>query len=144
MSAVKGVQRTLMDTPTPANRVEAGLFDGRLKVSHDTYEAAALAIGSTIDMGGTLPKNCHVIAVLVSYDALGSATIDVGDDEDTDRYIDGQDVSTAGAKLSDLVDGHGYKVDMTTTSTPDNQVVITTAGAAITGTIAITIFYVND
>lgn len=144
MSAVKGVNRTLMDTPTPANRLDPGLFDGRLKVSHDYYEASALEAGSTIDIGGTLPTNAYVVAILVSYDALGAATVDIGDDEDADRYVNDLDVSSAGSNFSMICDGHGYKVDMTTSSTPDNQVVITTASAAITGTIKVTIFYVHD
>lgn len=144
MSAVKGVYRTLMDTPTPTNRLDAGLFDGRVKASHDYYEASTLAIGSTIDIGGTLPTNCYVIGILLTWDALGAATIDVGDDESAARYINDQDVSTAGGVFVPLVDGHGYKVDMTTSSTPDNQVVITTAGATISGTIKATIFYVHD
>lgn len=144
MSAVKGVYRTLMDTPTPVNRLDAGLHDGRVKVSHDYYEANSLAAGSTIDIGGTLPTNCYVIGILLSYDVLGSATIDVGDDEDTDRYVNDLSVSSAGSNFTMIADGHGYKVDMTTSSTPDNQVVITTASAAISGTIKASIFYVHD
>ncbi len=134
-----------MDAPTPANRLDRGLFDGRLKVSHDTYQASALASGSTIDMGGTLPTNARVIMVLLSFDALGgSVTLDVGDDEDPNRYISAEDVSSLGSKLSDLVDGQGYKVDMTTSSTPDNQVVIITGGGTVNNSIALTIFYIVD
>lgn len=141
MSAVKGVNRTLMDTPTPVNRLNPGLFDGRVKAIHDYYEASSLAAASTIDVGGLVPDGSYIVGIFLSYDALGAATVDVGDDSDPNRYIDAQSVASAGSTFECLPDGHGYRIG---TNTDDNQLVITTASAAITGTISITIFYVHD
>jgi hypothetical protein len=145
MSAVKGANRTILDTE-PRVKLDAGLVDGRVKVTHDTYEASTLANPSTIDMGGLIPTNAFVLYVLLTFDALGgSVTLDVGDDEDPNRYLNAVDASSAGGSIVPLVDGQGYQVDMTTASTPDNQLVVTVGGSGTaTGTIKLSIIYTHD
>ena len=146
MSVVKGVNRTKMDSATPANRLTAGEFDGRVKVMNGSYEALALEAGSTIKVGGTLPTGAKVLEIRLMCDALGgSVTLVVGDAEDPNRYILATAMNTANKVTSiNAIDGRAYVVDMTTASTPDNQVVILTAGAAATGTIKIQIYFTND
>lgn len=146
MSSVKGVNRTLMDTPTPGNRLDPGLFDGRVKVSPDTYEASILATGSDIKMGGTLLKGTRILAIHLAWDALGGdATLSVGDAEEAARYISAVSAIATGEKWGDVVDGINYEVDETDSDNLDNQIVITVGGSsAVTGTIKITIFYTRD
>ena len=146
MSAVKGVNRTLMDTPTPANRLKPGRHDGRVKVTLDTYEADALAAGSTIDMCGTLPTGAKILdVILITDDLSADATLAVGDDETPARYISATVCTTANqVQHMNVIDGRDYEVDMTTPSTPDNQIVITTAVSAITGTIKLIVLYTHD
>lgn len=142
MSDVLGVNKTLIDAGTI---LSPGLFDGRVKCVIDTYQAAALANPSTITMGGVMVKGTRVLAVLLAYDALGGATtLDVGDAEDVDRYIDGQDTSAAGTTLGDLPDGINYEIDETDPDLLDNQLLITLGGGAATGTIKLIALISND
>ena len=146
MSDVLGVNKTKIDTPTPANRLKPGEYDGRVKVMTDLFEALALVQGSTIKMGGKIPKGAIVLAVLLTCDALGvSSTLDIGDAEDDDRYFSAHDSSAALInEPGDEVDGVNYEVDETDADNLDSQIVITTAGASITGTIKLAILYAHD
>ena len=147
MATYKGVNKTKADNPTGANILSKGLIGGNVKVMHDYYEAAGEASGSIIELGHDLPKGAKVLAINLATDDLGNnATLQVGDYEDDDRYYDATDHGAGSAKdvWCDKVDGKGYEVDMTTASTPDSQIIITTGTAAITGTIKISIFYTED
>lgn len=144
MATVKGVNRTIADATTWDHTLDGGLFGGVVRCMIDTYEASALASGSLIEMGGDLPIGARVLAIGLWHDALGSATFDIGDAEDADRYLNDYSVSSAGQKWCDLADGVEYEVDNTTASTPDTQVLITTASASITGTVKLLILYTTD
>jgi len=143
MSSVKGVNKTLIDAGTI---LSPGLFDGRVKVIVDTYEASALANPSTITMGGRFTKGAVVLMGWLAYDALGgSTTLDVGDAEDVDRYIDGQDTSSAGVTAFNKTDGVAYTTDETVSTTPDTQFVVTAGGSGtLTGTIKLVAIISND
>ena len=140
---VKGVNKTKIDSATPENRLEAGEFDGRQKVITDLYEAVALDIGDIIQLGGRIPKNAIVNEILLSCDALGgSSTLDIGDAEDTTRYFSAQDSSSELINQQmDEIDGVNYKVDETDSDNLDSQIQAIVGGAAITGTIKVTIKY---
>lgn len=146
MATVKGVNRTVLDAVTVDHTLRPGLSSGIVRVMSDTYEAAALAQLSVIEMGGEIPKGATVLFHLLMHDPLGgSVTLDVGDEEDPNRYINAKDCSAAGSQYSIITDGVEYQVDMTTASTPDNQVLITVGGSGtVTGTIKLFTFYVND
>ncbi len=141
MSAVKGVNRTKIDTATPADRLTPGEFDGRVKVIIDSYAAAGLVLGSTINVGGLLPIGAKVLEIVLTCDALGgSVTLAVGDSTTAARYISATAMNT-GNKVTRInaIDGRSYTVTTTT-----RQVVITTAGAAATGDIKIEIYFTHD
>jgi len=150
MSTYKGVNRTLADDPVGSNIMDSGLQGGKVRVILDTYEAAAIVAGSIIEVGTELPKGARVIEIVMTTDALGAATIDIGDYEDADRYNNDVDVSVANTVTRiDLIDGRQYKVDETYTgktvgSGTDRQITLTTASATITGTIKIEIYYVQE
>ena len=142
MSAVKGVNKTLIDAGTI---LSPGLFDGRVKVNVDSYEASSLTAGSTITMSGVIPKGAVVLFQLLATDSLGgSSTISVGDAEDADRYHATLDTSSAAITVIGLVDGVAYEVDESDSDNLDNQIILTTAGATINGTIKLLTFYTND
>ena len=147
MATYKGVNRTLADNPVGSNIMDPGVQQGKVRVIMETYEASALAIGSIIEVGELIPKGSRVLDVVLTHDALGAATFDVGDYEDTDRYFNDESVAVANAlHRLNLIDGRQYKVDETTpgATTTDRQVIITTAGAVITGTIKIEIYYTQE
>jgi hypothetical protein len=149
MATYKGVNRTLADTPEGSNIMDPGVQKGKLRTIMDTYEALAAASGSIIEMGEYLPKGARVVEVCLMADALGgSSTLKVGDYEDDDRYIEVSSTWNTNNQVQRLnaIAGRQYKVDETTegaTST-DRQVIITTGGAAITGTIKIEVTYVQE
>ncbi len=145
MSSVLGVNQTKIETPTPANRLAKGLFDGRLKVITDIYEAAALEAGSTIKVGGLLPKGARIKEIVLHTDNLqNNTTLAVGDSDTADRYIVAIDHGAA-ALISRIpaaaIAGRDYVIG---TATGDNQIVITTAAGEATGTIKIDIIYAQD
>lgn len=149
MTTYYGVNKTKTLTPIGGNILSPGLLGGRVRCMVDTYEAAAEAAGSIIQMGQALPVGAKVLQVMLAFDALGSATIAVGDLDVVDRYLTATSVASAGVVSTtedDNVDGIAYEVLGTgaTQSLDDTQIMLTTASASITGTIKLIVFYVVD
>jgi hypothetical protein len=150
MATYYGVNKTKARTPESgsSNIINFGQIKGKVRVMYDSYEAAGIAAGSIIELGDRLPKNCTVVGVELMTDAMGSSvTAIVGDYEDDNRYITVTTINTANLRTRlNAIDGLGYQPDETTegdTST-DRQIILTTAGAAATGTIKIAIFYAQE
>jgi len=149
MATVKGVNRTLADTPEGSNIMDPGVQKGKLRVIMDTYEAVAIASGTIIEVGEYLPKGARVVEVALMADALGSGvTLIVGDYEDDNRYIEASSTWNSANQIQRLnaIAGRQYEMDETTpgaTST-DRQIIITTGGAAATGTIKLEVTYVQE
>lgn len=142
MAAVKGVNRTKADTGYPADILDPGLGDGRIRCIVDSYEASALASGSTIDMGTKIPVGARVLGYVMLNDALGaSSTISAGDGASAARYGSARSTASAGRQVEDAVDGQGYKM---TGVGGDDQFRLTTGGASITGTINLVVYYTRD
>ena len=146
MASVKGANITNMDA-TPIVKVSSEEAGGKLRVFHDTYEASTLASGSDITIA-RIPINATIHDVVLKCDALGgSSTLIVGDSDDTNRFIDsvgtwnvaGQSQSmlagsSTGAPIP-AVTGLGYR------TTAETDVLITTGGATISGTIFCWVIY---
>ena len=140
MSDVQGVNTTKYDAGTSDTTwIDQGLIKSGLKVWTDSYEAAALAAGQTIGVA-QLPAGAVIHGIDLEFDALGAATVDVGDSTDPNRYKNAVDVSSADSDTGILVDGAQYVIG---TNAGDNDIIITTAAAAITGTIKSTVYYTN-
>jgi len=123
-----------------------GLVDGRVKAMLDSYTigGSTETSGSTLDIGGNIPKGAHIIAIILYVSAAQtSLTVDIGDDEDADRYAAAStSLQSAGTYV---FSGQNYNVDMTTASTPDNQIVLTTGGATMTaGQLEAVVLYTID
>jgi hypothetical protein len=76
------------------------------------------------------------------FDALGAATVSVGDASSAARYLAATDVTSAGAvdmAEGDKVNGLLYEITSTT-----DDIILTTASVAITGTIKLIVFYTNE
>lgn len=139
MASVKGVNFTKR-TAEPVEKVIASQSHGRLRVQYDSYEASSLASGSDISVA-KLPAGAIVYDIVVHFDALGSATIAVGDSADADRYITATSVSSAGQmsmSQEGAIDGFGYE------NTAETNILLTTGSAAITGTVKCAVFYSMD
>lgn len=138
MPIVNGVNNYKALNPSPANIISPGLQGGRVRVSTDVYEAAALAVDSQILMNAPLPEGAVIIGMELSYDALGAGvTLQVGDTADNDRYMVAASAATAGQRATILVDGMGYTV----TGATNNQIMVVTGGAAATGTVKLTVLW---
>lgn len=140
MAAVKGANVTKYDAgPQGDNAIDQGYVNAQVEVWTDTYEASALAAGSTIDVA-ELPANAKVLKIELYTDALGSTTtIDIGDSNDTDRYSASPfDVSSAGKHESDTTDGHQYVIG---TNSGDSRIQLLTATNTATGTIKTVIYF---
>ena len=133
MASVKGVNITKLDNGTgKINKIEGG---GKLEIWTDTYEASSLVAGSNITIA-RLPKDSAVVDAVVYHDALGaSSTLKLGDAGDDDRYLAAGSTASAGALRMELADGALYE------NTAATDLILTTAGATISGTIKVIIKY---
>lgn len=141
MASVKGVNITNLDA-TPPVVPEANEWHGRLRVQQDSYEASSLASGSDITVA-RLPKGARVHEIVVMADALGSGvTIAVGDGDSSARFIAATAMNTANKAIKLSADGKiagiGHKY------TSETDLLLTTGGAAATGTIKAQVFYAVD
>ena len=140
------------------SQVDVSEVGGRMWVAYDTYEASSLGAGSTISMF-KLPNGARIWQmVLVTDDLSGSGTLQVGDSSDPNRFItesicgdankvhymhpkahasDGN-VTLLGGVSGTGIDAFGYAL------TAETTVIITTATAAITGTVNLACFYTID
>lgn len=144
MATIKGANRTIMDAITPATVLDPGLAGGVVRCMIDSYTADGTeTAGTLIEMGGELPTNSRVLDIIV-YNADGSATMSVGDLESAARYE--ASVAAEATEHISVAGGLGYKVDMTTAATPDNQIVLTTIGSTLTTSLTsvVVIFYTID
>ena len=144
MASVKAVNITNLDA-TPIVKTDSETNGGKIRVSYDNYEASSLASGSDITIG-RIPANATIMDVVLKCDALGgSSTLKVGDAADDDRYLAavgtwnaaGQTQSMLGGSTAanTAMTGLGYR---TTAST---DIVITTGGATISGSIHCWVMY---
>jgi len=147
MATVKGVNKTKIDAGGLSNKISQGYIDGRVKTFFDQYEFAGELLATVVEVGPELPLGAKILEVVLSTDDLGNnVTLIVGDAEDPNRYITSTDHG-GGTVLTTRLnapDGLGYEIDMTTASTPDNQILVTTATAAATGTMNIEVKYTKD
>ena len=140
MASVKGVNFTNI-TADPIVKIDSGEWSGKMRVQYDTYEASSLASGSDISVA-RLPKGAKVYDIVVHFDALGgSTTISVGDSGAAARYIAATATSSAGQmsmSQEGAIDGVGYE------NTAETDVLLTTGGGSITGTIKCYVMYVVE
>ena len=142
--AGSGTNRTIIDAITPSTILSPGLAGGVVRCMVDTYTGTAAEAGATltVKVGGTLPTGAHVLGVTFQANANG-ITVDVGDAEDTDRYISAAAEKTV-SYCDNVLGAIPYEVDMTTASTPDNQILLTLSGACAAAQQGIVIFYTID
>ena len=136
MASVKGTNFTNI-TADPVVKIDSGEWSGKMRVQYDTYEASSLASGSDISVA-RLPKGSKVYDIVVHFDALGSATISVGDSGAAARYIAATSVSSAGQmsmSQEGAIDGVGYE------NTAETDILLTTGSASISGTIKCVVMY---
>ena len=137
MASVKGTNFTNA-TADPVVNTDSSEWSGKVRVQYDVYEASSLASGSDIKVA-RLPQGAKVYDVIVHCDALGgSSTIKVGDSGDDDRYIAATSTASAGQmsmSQEGAIAGFGYE------QTAETDVLLTTGGASITGTIKSAVIY---
>ena len=137
MASVKATNITNIDA-SPSVLANAGDVHGSVRVFKDTYEASSLGAGSDITVA-RLPKGARVVDIHLKADALGgSVTLAVGDSADPDRYITATAAANAGVismHNEGAIGGVGFE------QTAETDILITTGGAAATGTIKCMVFY---
>ena len=122
-----------------AGKLEAdkGTVETKVLVTTATIELSSAAANDTINLF-RVPVGARILDVKVDTDKLGSGTtMDVGDKDDGDRYIDGMNTAkTGGVSASCLIDGIGF------TPTAGNSVIVAkNLGGSATGTLKATVFY---
>ena len=143
MASVKSVAITNLDAVPAVNAGGGNLSP--MMVWHDTYEASSLGSGSDITIA-RLPAGATIHDVIIKADALGgSSTLTVGDSGDADRYLAAvgtwnaagqcQSMLAGSTAANTAVAGLGYKV------TSETDILITTGGATISGTIYFWVHY---
>lgn len=117
----------------------SGLMDTSVLSKCCEYEASSLADGDIINLFH-MPKGAVIKEIIVDFDDLGTGTtLDVGDGNDVDRYIDGADTATAaGTARINAIDGRNYRIG---TTAGDEIITAKNLGGSATGTIKATVFY---
>ena len=147
MATVYGVNATKFLDPKPDNIIDGSQVGGTIKFMYDEYVASSLAASDIITVGAPLPNGAMVLDIIVNFGDLGTGTtLDVGDSNDVDRYLDGVDTATAAGKSKmsgstatiGPIGGIGYVIG---TNSGDNQIIATNLGASATGTIKFQIIY---
>ena len=140
MATVSGVNYT-KQTNTPADMVLPRDSHGRVRVMYDTYEASAVASGSTIQLF-KIPVDARVLDFKIWHDALGSSsTLAFGDSGDVDR-LHAATASSSASIMVPLIAAINTMAGYTYTA--ETVLSLTTGGAAITGTIHVQLTYVVD
>jgi len=119
---------------TPRVLGSAANTAGVLQTCSFSYEASGLESGSTISIGVPVPKGAVLREIVIAADDLGTTagTLAVGDADSTARFMAAYATGSATFKRF-TADG---KIGAFNYEFPeDTQLLITTAGASITGTI---------
>lgn len=156
-----GSNFTKFDQSSPRKMVDVAEWGARMRVQYDTYETVGdEEAGSTISMA-RMPKGARVWQVImVTDDVHASATLQVGDSSDPNRFItesicgdankvhymhpkahagDGN-ITLLGGVSGTGIDGFGYEY------TSETDIIITTASATLSAskTINLAVFYTVD
>lgn len=140
MATVYGVQNTLAKRTTPPDMIAPNTWNGKVRCSIDVYEANALEAGSTIHTV-IIPKGAKILPGSCIYgdDLSADVTLAVGIVGSTGKYLAATVFTTAGQKSEfNLMDVLGVEL------TAEEEILITTAVSAATGTIKIFVFYVVE
>ena len=154
MATVYSVQKTKWDQTTPKAMIKTSESQGRVRVSYALYEASSLSADDVIEMFN-LPNDARVLSGELVHDALGSSTtLSVGhaaytDSSGTAVALDVDEWKAAAASTSiTTVDvaatsalGKNSVVDANGDGIP---ITVVLAGAAGTGTIELTMYWVLD
>jgi len=156
-----GANFTKFDQNNPRKMADVAEWGARMRVQYDTYETDGNEdAGSTISMA-RMPKGARVWQVImVTDDVHASATLQVGDSSDPNRFItesicgdankvhymhpkahagDGN-ITLLGGVSGTGIDGFGYEY------TSETDIIITTADATLPAskTINLAVFYTVD
>tara|TARA_B100000035_G_scaffold251760_1_gene220934 strand:- start:7638 stop:8102 length:465 start_codon:yes stop_codon:yes gene_type:complete len=154
MATVYSDVRTSLTQNDPTDMVKANQLGGEMRVARAEYEASSLASGDVIEMFA-LPNGARILSGTLAHDALGSSTtLSVGFAAHTDK--DGTAVSaSAAAYKAAAASTSAQIVDIAATlallngeevnaNEDGKTVTVTMGGAAGTGTIAVTMFWVQS
>ena len=146
MASVKGTELTNIDA-TPTVKISSEVAGGKLRVFHGTYEAASLASGSDISIA-RIPTNATIHDVIVKCDALGgSSTLKVGTAADDDLFIAATGTWNVAGQTQSILAGSSTGAPIPTITgvghrtTAVTDVIITTGGATISGSIKCLVIY---
>lgn len=134
---------TVEKTPTPGSPLVAAKFHGKTRVVQASYEAAALAAASIINICKLRKGDIVLMNSFAMFDALGAGTsLDVGDNDsagaDADRYADG--IVTTSAEVFQFNDVAACIDKVPYIVQNDCWLQATLLGAEGAGTIKFTIF----
>lgn len=142
MATFYGTKATDVFNTNPPVKASPQSHGGRIRVLNDSITYASQASGSTLVMGGGyIPTGARILfGTLTTSVSTGSATVSVGISGSTAKYK-----ALAAYTTADVPLVFGVTAGLTET-TADEQIIITTGGAALpaSGTLVLSIYYVVD
>lgn len=142
MATQNGVNYAKSVNPSNSNRNDPGKVGGRVRSLTDRFTFAGEAAGEVIRIGKELVAGAVIHGVIIDNAALGAAvTLSIGDSNAAGRYVSGYDAQ--GNTRSDVTLNGGVHYVIGTNS-GDSIIRVTTAGAAATGLLKVTILYSED
>jgi hypothetical protein len=149
-ATVYGVNATKAYNSTPATKIDAAVDGGKVRLLYDSYEAAATASGTIIELfGNRLPDGARILPdTEIWCDDLGTSasltlrTVDIADG-DTNTILTVADAHTAAVLTAGNAIGNINTFPVEITESEKIQLV-TGGGAAATGTIKVYLRYTLD
>jgi hypothetical protein len=125
--------------PTSDNILAPGTLGGRVRVMLDTVTLAAAAINDVVNFGKKLNAGAQILKIYLYNATLGAGvTLDVGDADSENRYLNAVDGNTADQKESVVAP---YTIG---TNDDDDVIQMKIEGGVATGAVRIMILYTED
>lgn len=134
MATQNGVNRAIVEAE--GSFIDAGNSGGEIILAYDSFEFDGETSGEVINLGRSFGGKMRVFGAEIIHDALGTGvTLKLGDNDDDDAIIKASAAASAGT-LEIAIDQVGALLT-------GDYLVLTTGGAAATGTVKVLVKYIN-
>jgi hypothetical protein len=139
MATLYGDNYTKQMNPTSDNILAPGKLGGRVRVLQDTITLAAAQINDVVNFGRTLQNGATILLIELYNATLGvGVTLDLGDSDTENRYLNAEDGNTADTKRTIPLQ---YVIG---TNSGDNVIQMKIEGGVATGAVILNIYYTED
>lgn len=124
-STLRGVNNTIIQTPSPSTLMDYGRAQGRVSVTMDKAVAVAqMDAGSKFKMGGKIPKGAIPLFGIMRFTGSSTATLKIGTADNDDLFGSCSAIATTPTQIF-------YPTEENAPLDADSEIEVLTAAAAI-------------